>query len=337
LSSKGGFMPNIIVTNSCNLKCPYCFADDMIQHSSDNNRFIDADTFNKILDFCSRGEQEPIGIIGGEPTLHPYFIDIIMTLQKYCSMYNCEGLIFTNGIKLKPWLSYLGPNIGVLVNCNAPKYQSTKNYEATLDSLKQAYKLGYIKTDKVRVGCNIYLGLDDYSYFWKDIVEPFQVKYIRCSVASPGGCYMEEWRHQDKKEQYYLALKPAFIDFIREAKKHDCILEFDCNQIPPCYFTDEERQEIMEVAAFPPKTFCIPPIDITTDLKAFSCFGTCDFQKEVKIEDFSDLQELRRYLIFTKNLPKVQQNTGGKCAECLAHEKYQCQGGCLSFVELKGE
>lgn len=330
-------MPNIIITNHCNLKCPYCFADDMMQYSSNDKQFMDADTFNKILDFCARGEQEQIGIIGGEPTLHPGFMDIIITLQKYCSMYNCEGLIFTNGIKLKSWLPYLGSNIGILVNCNAPKYQSKENYEATIDSLRQAYKLGYIKTDKLRVGCNIYLGLDDYSYFWEDIVEPFKVKCIRCSVVSPGGCYMKEWRHQEKKEEYYSALKPAFMEFVREAKKHDCFLELDCNQIPPCYFTEEEKQEVIEVSLFPPKTFCTPPVDIDANLKAFSCFGTYDLNKEVKLQDFSDVQDVRHYLTYAKNLPKVQQNIGGKCAECPSHERFQCQGGCLSFVELKGE
>jgi MoaA/NifB/PqqE/SkfB family radical SAM enzyme len=326
-------MPNIIITNHCNLQCPYCFADNMMQNTINTKQYIDAASFNKILDFCAGGEQEQIGIIGGEPTLHPQFLDIISTLQKYCQLYDCPGLIFTNGILLRPWLPFLGPNVSALVNCNSPQYQTKENYQATLDSLKQAHRLGYIQNDKVRIGCNLHLQLNDYSYIWTDIVEPFGVKYIRCSVASPGGCYADQWRHQSEKQKYYATLKPLFMNFIRDAKKHNCVLEFDCNQIPHCFFTEAEKAEIMEVALYPPSTFCRPSIDINPDLTVSSCFGTYDVTKNVSLLDFYNIQEVRQYLMLAKNFPKVQQNIGGKCATCSFHQKFQCQGGCLSFVE----
>ena len=67
-------MANIAVLNYCNLKCPYCFADDMIQEKTKN---IDLDDFREMLRFLSKTPDNHVGIIGGEPTLHPNFSDIL--------------------------------------------------------------------------------------------------------------------------------------------------------------------------------------------------------------------------------------------------------------------
>jgi sulfatase maturation enzyme AslB (radical SAM superfamily) len=41
-------MSNIAIVNYCNLKCPYCFAEDMIK---EENTFMSLDDYNKLLDF----------------------------------------------------------------------------------------------------------------------------------------------------------------------------------------------------------------------------------------------------------------------------------------------
>ena len=72
-------MANISIVNYCNLKCPYCFANDMI----DNNRYtMTSDELVKILDLMGR-TNEYVGIIGGEPTLHPKFDEILNLFKEY--------------------------------------------------------------------------------------------------------------------------------------------------------------------------------------------------------------------------------------------------------------
>lgn len=332
-------MANIVITDYCNLKCPYCFAEDMISSGKANsNKFISFDNFSKILNWLAQEEsyQEQIGIIGGEPTLHPMFFDLMTTLNTYCLNHGTNGLLFTNGTELEKWLPHLGERINLLINCNSPKYQSTENYQKTLSAIAKAEQLGMIDTDRVRLGCNIYLGLEDYSYFWKDIVDKTTCHIVRCSVVAPGGCYMHEWRHQDKKEEYYQTLKPRFMNFVQEAKKRNIVLAMDCNQIPVCMFTEEEKQLILSICDRPPQTFCRPPIDIGMDLHATSCFGTYDIggeRDEFLITDFQNTDMLRRYLELSRNLPKAEKNIGFKCADCDLHKKYICQGGCLSFAD----
>ena len=63
-------MANIAITNYCNLKCPYCFADDMIH---DDNKNMSLENYVKILRYLIQYNETDIGIIGGEPTLHPQF------------------------------------------------------------------------------------------------------------------------------------------------------------------------------------------------------------------------------------------------------------------------
>ena len=41
-------MSNNAIVNYCNLKCPYCFAEDMIK---EENTFMSLDDYNKLLDF----------------------------------------------------------------------------------------------------------------------------------------------------------------------------------------------------------------------------------------------------------------------------------------------
>ena len=54
------------ITKACNLKCKYCFADDMIQEES---TCISIDDYRRVLEFIARTPKNHIGIIGGiEPT-----------------------------------------------------------------------------------------------------------------------------------------------------------------------------------------------------------------------------------------------------------------------------
>ena len=73
-------MPNIAITNYCNLKCPYCFANDMINEQKKN---IELNNYIKLLHYLTEYNNiKEIGIIGGEPTLHPFFKEILIIIIK---------------------------------------------------------------------------------------------------------------------------------------------------------------------------------------------------------------------------------------------------------------
>lgn len=316
-------MANIAIVNYCNLKCKYCFADDMIQEES---TAMTLDDFKKILEFISRTQMNHIGIIGGEPTLHPDFIEILKEVNKYCREVDTGATLFTNGIELDKFIPYIGDRIGILINCNTPKFQTSEQFQKLNDTLDHLNELSWFDK-KANLGCNVYMDCTDYSYMW-DIVDKYKLRHIRCSVVSPGGCY-HEWRAD--KEAYYLAMKPIFVDFCKEATKHACRLNMDCGHIPMCYFTAEEREIVEGICDNLYQDFCEPVIDITPEFKATSCFGAYD---PVDIRDFDNLIELQRYLLLKKNVPRAAANCTGKCTTCKKHKLLQCQGGCLGFAQV---
>lgn len=315
-------MANIAIVNYCNLKCPYCFADDMIQEQISS---ITLDDYKKILSFIARTPKNHIGIIGGEPTLHPQFIEILKETNKYCKELNTGATLFTNGIELEKFMPYIGDRIGILINCNSPEFQSVEAFSKQRKTLDHLAELSWFDK-KANCGCNIHPGCDDYSFIW-DIVDRYHLDHLRTSVVSPAATY-EHWRAD--KEGYYIMMKPKFLKFVNDAIKHKCRLAIDCGHIPLCYFNDEEKELLYSICDCLEQNFCEPVVDITSDFKATACFGSWD---PIDIRDFNDLFELERYLMLKKSYPKTLANCTGRCASCKKHKMLQCQGGCLGFAE----
>jgi hypothetical protein len=317
-------MANIAILNFCNLRCPYCFADDMIHEKSIS---LDVDDFRKMLDFLSRTPKNHVGIIGGEPTLHPHFSDIIKEVNKYCRELNTGATLFTNGIELEKYLPELSDRIGLLINCNDPDTMGpefSNKQESTLDKL---FELSWFDR-RANIGCNVYPGKEDYSYIWK-ICDRYRIDHLRTSVVSPGGCFASL---RSDKEKYYEDMVPVFIKHCENAIKHHVKLNMDCGHIPTCYF-DSEQIKIAEEACenLYGAEYCEPVVDITPDFKATACFGAYD---PVDIRDFPTLIELERYLMLTKTAVRAEANCVGRCTMCKKHELKICQGGCLGFANL---
>lgn len=225
-------MANIAIVNYCNLKCPYCFAEDMIK---EDNAFMSLEQYSKLLDFILKDPENRIGILGGEPTLHPQFIELLNLTKEKCK--KRQIILFTNGIELKQFLPYID-GIQVLINYNHPNNLSEIQKNKLQQSLNAIEELDWFNVNRISLGCNIYLGCTDYSYFW-DAVSKYKLKIVRCSVVAPGGIYTD-WKN--KKDEYFNLLKPVYLEFCKEAIKHNCILEMDCSHVPFCYFTEEEKE-----------------------------------------------------------------------------------------------
>ena len=61
----------IYLTEKCNASCPWCF-----NKSSRNNQNMDTEKCKKFLSYCAENKVKSLGIFGGEPTVHPDFIEI---------------------------------------------------------------------------------------------------------------------------------------------------------------------------------------------------------------------------------------------------------------------
>ena len=75
-------MANLSITNTCNKKCVYCFASDTLGEYGKTHMNITV--FEKALEYLERSNLGQIRLLGGEPSLHPDFIDFVK--NKYRSI-----------------------------------------------------------------------------------------------------------------------------------------------------------------------------------------------------------------------------------------------------------
>lgn len=323
-------MPNIAMNNYCNLSCPYCFADSFLADSQKEN--ITPDQIIKIFDFLETSNKSigRVGLIGGEPTLHPQINDIINIAKEFAIRCNSRVCIFSNGIYLNNIINKIDSQCTVLINLNEPKIIGQKNWEKILINLNRIKALNL--TQNVELGINIYPDIRDLEYIFK-AAKMIYAKTIRCSYVAPSKLYSTS-----NKDEYYTHAKNIFLKVCQIANDYNIKLGLDCNRIPTCYFTNAELEFIKSVINIKQKDkddlinqICYPVIDITPDFHATSCFGTYEL---VDLNDFETYDELEEY--FSKQIldPLKEKNTANdKCQECDCFKNKTCQGGCLGFAK----
>lgn len=318
-------MANIAINNYCNLKCDYCFANDMIKEV---NKTMSLENYIKILKYLTEQNcEEHIGIIGGEPTIHPQFKDILIETNQCANANKINFTLFTNGIELEPYLSYIGSNINILINCNDFMKMSFEQVNKFRSTLHHIFQLGWIHNEKVICGCNLHLNEINYNWIW-ELVDAYHIPRLRCSVVSPGGCYTL-WRQN--KDEYFNRMKPIFLNFCREAQRRKVVINIDCGYIPSCYFSKEEIELIKEVTQlkyYHSDNGCNPVMDITPDLQVTPCFGA---YKLFPLDFSKNWYGFIKYINYNNNMPKALNNKQGPCATCEKLQNFQCQGGCLAF------
>jgi uncharacterized radical SAM superfamily Fe-S cluster-containing enzyme len=126
----------IEITTRCNLVCPTCFADSVESEGYD----LSVEQVEEMLDYliAAEGEPEIVQISGGEPTIHPRFIDIVAAVYKR----NIKNVIIhTNGIELA-----LDPDlVQQLVPYGPLVYLQFDGFKAAASSVLRGMNLTYIK------------------------------------------------------------------------------------------------------------------------------------------------------------------------------------------------
>ena len=95
---------NVLLTGKCNRRCPYCFAAARISFPTGVRaadpaappEFISEADFQAVLDFVRRGREPVLGVLGGEPSLHLGFVDLL-------------GRAWTAGLETKVFINGLWP------------------------------------------------------------------------------------------------------------------------------------------------------------------------------------------------------------------------------------
>ena len=322
-------MPNIMLTYRCNLHCPYCFANEFVNKQ---NTDISVSNFRKAVDFLTRTGTASIGLIGGEPTLHPAF-QILM--EMLIANRRVSGVtLYTNGILLDQFIpQVVFPKIHLLVNCNCPLTIGENAYnhiQQNLDTLIQNYHM----KDRIDLGINLYSDNMDYSYII-ELLQRYKLNTLRISVTVPDFSTCGE---TDSLE-YFRKRKQFLLRFLRDLDSIHVMPYYDCNRPPYCIWTEEEKEWLEAYVSRYPDCFtnltrrdsrCVPVIDILPNLQAVRCFGMSDFIK-VPIEDFQNASDLQGFFLNEIDANASRISACRECKECYERKIGHCIAGCMGF------
>jgi len=316
-------MANIVLCRKCNLKCPYCFANEL---KSSNYEDISGEALDTILDFVSVDGN--VGLIGGEPLLHPDFDRIIEQIK------NDERFsyvtVFTNGILADRYMSQLCSNkVKILINVNSVSDIGKCNFGKIEKNIEILLNNGM--RQNITLGINLYKKEQDFSDFLS-LVKKFNFDRVRFSVSIP----------QDRTInpiEYFNEMKATLLSFLKELRDLRVAPCPDCNVIPSCVYSKEERAFLKTLPYYSQldtelllgeKSVCSPIIDIYPDYLASRCFGCYDNLK-IDIRKFKNINDLRNYFFMWIDSKRVHIPVRTSCTNCYKFNTFACYGSCLGF------
>ena len=165
----GGYGLNIIITERCNLKCPYCFQKEH------HKKFMSLDTFKNIIDSADDNCNKNIILFGGEPTLNKDFIK--MAIYARNNGYNTS--IITNG-RLINNINEWGPYFNSIVFSIEP----SKNLSKKIRKIDNFDTFLNIISDFKNIYSNIYISM---SIVLTDLIKNVQSMLdLRQSILDKG-------------------------------------------------------------------------------------------------------------------------------------------------------
>lgn len=308
-------MFNILLTDYCNRNCPYCFAKKRIENTTINKRWeLSMDELEIILRYRGQRRDIPVSLLGGEPTLHTKFPQIVARILE--GGYGVK--IFSNGVT--PYIRELKnevpiDDVSVIVNLNAPETY-------TAEEMKELELNFQALTNRICLSFNIFRPDFTWDNLRNAILTWNLLPNIRLGGAQPiQGLYNDFLRENDMKEASERIVTMA-TDFARDG----ITIGFDCG-FRLCDFTDQQLGKLAECGtAF--NFACGPALDIGENLEVWRCFPFSG-RKGVTLTDFETIEEIRNH--FNEEWVKYK-DVGNKpaCSGCKQFRNGMCAKGCLS-------
>lgn len=315
-------MPNILLTTRCNLSCKYCFAQEKLSSSRMN---MPMENVQRVIDFLKRSEFPIFRVMGGEPTLHPQFNEIIQTAiaagMRVDVLSNATWTESTAALFARIPPKYLM----FLLNIDHPDNYTPKKWSLIQRNLAALEGRGGIT-----LSFNVFEKQPRSDYIL-DLAQRYDFKYIRLSLSLPvlgaGNVYLPvEELHE---------VAPFVMRFVAEAEARGILVQFD-NAVPLCIFDEAQIGYLLSHGIYDlnRNIRCDPIIDIGPDLTIWSCFCLSAL-KNRKLDEFQTLADAQSYY---RKVWGVYQDTVypmDQCYHCYYREKWGCQGGCLTYAIMK--
>jgi len=306
-------MANILITNFCNQSCSYCFAmDELKKKKTQEMKLTD---FKKVLGFLKKSNDKIIRLMGGEPTLHSRFREIV----EYSLKNKFSVQIFTNGIFSNQIVDFLveqKDNIKYSFNINPLKYYPSATWVQILKNLE---KITLFKRSLV----GAVLWKKDFNIdYLLDLTEKFHLRTIILRIANPIINQKNKFLHLEE----YFVLANNLIREIKKTDKNKVRIGLGCG-FPKEMFSNKQLEILRKYGVISKGWGCdgnSGRFDIKTDLSVFRCFPLSNW-KTKKLSDFNKVQEIEKY--FDKLMKECQMRDSKK--------DFIHQGPCFSHLPSK--
>lgn len=268
------------------------------------------------MDFLERSEEYQLRLLGGEPTTHPEFLDIV----KEAIDRKFHVQIFTNGMmphELTDALCEL-PQASLSFLCNvSPQAKDTEEQREQVH-----YTLKKIN-QRIQVGVTLTGPSMDYRYLINYIEKYNLIRRIRVGIAQP---IVGPTKNSHLATSKYRDTGKFIVAMAQECAKKDILLGFDCG-LTLCMFTEEEIG-ILTKSADGYRGLCDPIIDVGPDLDIWHCFPLAETLNS-KLELFRTRKQILKYYKRI-TMPYKQLGCMSECVSCIYKKRQQCTGGCLA-------
>jgi len=310
-------MPNLMLTTACNQQCPYCFARTADVHGARAGAESAAfDAVERFLDVLARSGIRECGLIGGEPTLHELFAEIL----RYALRRDFMVQVFSNGLIPGEALDRLAATppdrVRVLVNVNERTAYSPAAWGTLTGSLG---KLG----SRAALGFNIWHVGFDASHLVDLAVTHGLHPSIRLSIAHPA---VGEQAHASVEPADYPALAEPIVALAEHAARSGLRVGFDCG-FRACMFSPDQLRRL-HLAGSMARFKCETILDFSPRLECWNCFPLANVRR-AQLGDFPGVIEAKDH--FRSFLEETRREVLPHA--CLACDHFGfgiCRGGCLA-------
>lgn len=283
----------IYITEACNAKCPNCF-----NKNARKGNYMDVESFEKLCRFLSGHGGTQIKIMGGEPTIHPDFSEIMHVAQSYFEVVS----LFTNA--LSPALLEFSPR---------PKDIITYNFKfrRRLDKDNLFLNLPGIRNLEIQVVPSVIK-----EKLFEEILRITSLDRSRIIPCFTLDCTANIFRDREQ-------IVPIYDYLITQCRKEGVAFGQD-HLIPLCFLSDTHIP--MHKSGTNCLLNCAGLIDSSYNLRF------CNQHSEVLVNFFkgdetitiSDIEH-----VLTNKYNKIMSDIEGKgCGSCAMFGKY-CNGGCF--------
>lgn len=316
-------MANVLLTQRCVRSCPYCFAKKHMSGSVPDD-IMKWEDIVYIADLADASNEKHLSLLGGEPTLHPDFVDIVLYLLERGLHVN----VFTSAIMSEKMLEdakaafqKVSPrDLSFVINLNDPKINSFAELQSVHAFMKAFSRFS-------NVGFNIYRTDFDMTFLFDHIMTYGLKPVIRLGVAHriPG------IKNMHIAPGMMRPMIDQLMKFMPTMERLGIMPGFDCG-FPLCEFSNEELGYLMKIMSDRLKFGCGPAIDIGPDMTVWTCFPLSSYHKK-SIYEFDSFQAIGKYYHEFQN--KVREEIGGiydECTDCKYRKMDLCRGGCIAHI-----